>query len=224
MGVFTAKRQSTMCILDERKYKETQPMGMKYGNNPNTFATNLCNAPCQNPGCCCIAFCCPLCAVYTMRTKVLEGDMSRYICCQGYYGPCCCFKPGRMGEQSMPECCLCCEACCCIGLSMSATRMVVMDAKQLTPDPCDYRLMCFSNFLQILSCICHIVAIIEPSLRDLADLVDRIADLVFYMILACMVAQVDLELKAGYGGYPGRGEPMPKAQKAGAPATIEMGR
>merc|ERR1712151_1485909 len=213
------------CLLESKEAMDQKsPMGQKYGGMPNTFQTNLCNAPCKNPGCCLIAFCCPTCAACTMRSRVLEGDLSRYICCQGDIPGCCCFKPGQMGESSCPELCLCCEACCCLGLSVSSTRMVIMDAKQLAPDPCDYRLMCFSNFLQILSCICHIAAIIEPSLRDLADLVDRIADLVFYMILACMVAQVDLELKAGYGGYPGRGGPMPKAQKGGAPATIEMGR
>merc|ERR1719231_117946 len=122
--------------------------------------------------------------------------MSRYICCQGYYPSCLCFKPGSMGESSAPELCLCLESCCCLGLGMSSSRMVVMDAKQLMPDPCDYRLICISNVLQILACICDILAIFFQDLRDLADLVRFIADLLFYLIVACMAAQIDLEIKA----------------------------
>merc|ERR1712110_339431 len=214
-----------MCLVDkatEEKLKREHPLGQKYGNMPNRFQTNLCEAPCKNPGCCCIAFCCPLCAVYNARTKVLDGDMSRYICCQGYFPKCCCFNPGHMGEQSAPECCLCIEACCCIGLSVSASRMVVMDAKQIQPDPCDYRLMCFSNFLKILSCICDILAIFIPELRDLADLIRFIADLVFYIIVACIVAQIDLELKAGpYTAPTSHGTP---AVPMGVPNSDEMKR
>ena len=39
-------------------------------------------APVNNFGCCCLAFFCPYCAVYTMRTRYLEGDMTKYSCCQ----------------------------------------------------------------------------------------------------------------------------------------------
>eukprot|EP00301_Raphidiophrys_heterophryoidea_P015195 c23735_g1_i1.p1 GENE.c23735_g1_i1~~c23735_g1_i1.p1 ORF type:complete len:225 (+),score=25.52 c23735_g1_i1:40-714(+) len=182
-----------MCLLcsNEEEYRQKNPRG----NNPNGFKTSLCDAPCKNPGCCIIAFCCPPCAVYTMRQRALKGDMSRYICCQGYVGGCCCCKPGQMGERSCPEFCLCLEVCCCLGLSMSATRSLVMDERQIHPDPCDYRLMCFSNCLQLVSCICMILAIFNDGFRGLADLTRKLADLVFHIILACMVAQVDLELR-----------------------------
>merc|ERR1712110_1051717 len=96
------KVSATMCLVDQAKMKREHLLGQKYGDNPNTFKTNLCHAPMNNPGCCVMACCCPLCAVYHARHKVLEGDMSRYICCQGYIGKCCCFNPGSMGEQNCP--------------------------------------------------------------------------------------------------------------------------
>lgn len=55
------------------------------------------------------------CTQYFLRRKVLDYDMSRYICCQGYTGQCCCFTPGECGEQSCPDLCLCLEAHCCNG-------------------------------------------------------------------------------------------------------------
>merc|ERR1711957_916220 len=108
------QRDNKMCLFctDEEKLKEENPRG----RNPNSFKTGLCEAPCNNPGCCCISFFCSPCAVYTMRKRALKGDMTRYQCCQGYIGGCLCFKPGNMGESSSPECCLCLEVFCCIGL------------------------------------------------------------------------------------------------------------
>ena len=49
------------------------------------------------------ALCSP-CASYTLRKRALHNDMSRYVCCAGYY-PC----AGRCGESNAPECCLCIE-------------------------------------------------------------------------------------------------------------------
>eukprot|EP00298_Acanthocystis_sp_HF-20_P029887 c8855_g1_i1.p1 GENE.c8855_g1_i1~~c8855_g1_i1.p1 ORF type:complete len:202 (+),score=41.69 c8855_g1_i1:25-630(+) len=182
-----------MCLLcsDIDELKKQDPRSQ----HQNTFATNLCSAPCNNPGCCCLAFFCPHCVAYNLRKRALHNDMTRYICCQGYLGSCCCFKPGEMGERSCPECCLCMEVCCCLGLSMSSTRFVLMDEYSIQPDICDYRLMCFSNTLQILSCICMIAGIFFPPLRSIARSVHHLARLVFMIILSCMAGQIDLELK-----------------------------
>ena len=68
-----------------------------------------------------------------------------------------------------------------------------MDKYDLQSDPCDRRIIRFNNFMQVLSCICHILACIEPSFRDMAQLVDFIADLVFYTTAGCMFAQVNYE-------------------------------
>lgn len=70
--------------------------------------------------------------------------MSKYICCQGYMN-CMCFKAGSCGESSCPELCLCLESFCCLGPAMSSSRMFVMDQYDLRPDPCDNRLIRFTN-------------------------------------------------------------------------------
>lgn len=95
-----------------------------------------------------------------------------------------------MGESSCPELCLCLEACLCNGLAISATREMVMDQFDLMMDPCDYRLIRLSNCLQILSCICWIMAMIDNSFSELARLIDLIADLVYHTVSGCMTAQV----------------------------------
>jgi len=72
--------------------------------------------------------------------------------------------------------------------------MLIMDSLDIMPDPCDNRIIRFNNCIQLLSCICHIAACIEPAFRDLAILIDIIADLVFMTTVGCMGAQMNLEL------------------------------
>jgi len=89
------------------------------------------------------------CAQYALRVKVLEGDMTRYSCFQGYFDCCCCIRAGSMGESSCPELCLCLEACCCNSLAVSASRALVMDQYDIMSDPCDNRLINFNNCIQV---------------------------------------------------------------------------
>ena len=49
--------------------------------------------------------------------------------------------------------------------------------------------------IQILSCICHVAAIINRDFQQLAQLIDLIADIVFFSTAGCMTAQVDYEIK-----------------------------
>lgn len=79
----------------------------------------------------------------------LFSDMSKYECCQGYI-QCCCFKGGACGENSCPELCLCLEATFCLGLSMSTSRMYIMDKYQLAYDPCDNRLIRLNNCCEFI--------------------------------------------------------------------------
>ena len=106
-----------------------------------------------------------------MRKKVLGGNLDLYMCCQGYYDGLCCGHPkaGSYGDTGNPAC-MACEMCCCPGWATSATRQYVMDQYDLASDPCDRQIIRFHNFMQLLSCICYPLAIIEPSCRDLADL------------------------------------------------------
>ena len=134
-----------------------------------------------------------------MRYKVLNhiapgSGWDHYVCCQGYTGSCCCFHPGACCEKEMPRTCMFVEACCCAGLAVSSTRFVLMDQYKLVPDECDNRLIRFNNCMQVLSCICHFAAIFDRNLRDLAQIIDLIADIVFFSMAGCMTAQVDYEI------------------------------
>ena len=119
--------------------------------------------------------------------------MDAYICCQGYYDRCC-FKAGSIGDQGN-SCCLCLESVCCHSCAVSATRMYVMDKYDLASDPCDRRIMRFNNFMQLLACVCQLAAMFVPELRDAAQLIDFIADLVYMATAGCMFAQVNVELE-----------------------------
>ena len=70
----------------------------------------------------------------------------------------------------------------------------VMDKYDLQSDPCDRRIIRFNNCIQMLACICHLAAMFDPSFRDLANILDLIADIVFYTTAGCMHAQVHYEL------------------------------
>lgn len=44
-----------------------------------------------------------------------------------------------------------------------------MERYDLSSDPCDYRLIRISNCLQIMACICNLLAIFISDLRNLAQ-------------------------------------------------------
>ena len=70
------------------------------------------------------------------------------------------------GEQRCPRFCLALESCLCLGLSMSSTRNFVMDTYDLRPDPCDNRLIRFSNcseFIIDAMCLLYIDSWIDGS-------------------------------------------------------------
>ena len=78
-----------------------------------------------------------------------------------------------------------------------------------------------ANCLQMLACVCHILALFDPNFRDLAGLIDCIADSVFMTVMGCMNAQVALELNhrmAGVGpGAPPGSSPSSRRPPASAP-------
>ena len=57
------------------------------------------------------------------------------------------------------DCAKCCECLCCPTISLSTTRIAAMHYYQLSSDPQDRQLIRLSNCLQLLSCICHILAL-----------------------------------------------------------------
>ena len=173
----------------------------RFAGNRDKFQTSMGDACCRAPGCCLLGGC-PLsflCTQVHMRYKVLNhvapgSGWDHYVCCQGYTGSCCCFHPGACCEKEMPRTCMFVEACCCAGLAVSSTRFVLMDQYKLVPDECDNRLIRFNNCMQVLSCICHFAAIFDRNLRDLAQIIDLIADIVFFSTAGCMTAQTNFEV------------------------------
>lgn len=147
---------------------------------------------CADPAMCCAACLCPCFVNCYLRHKALDGNLDNYSCCQGYYD-CMCFKAGSIGDQGNPAC-LALEGCCCDSCAVSSTRMYVMDKYAISSDPCDRRIIRFNNCMQLLSCFCQILAIMDPSFRDLAELIRIIADIVYAITAACMNAQVHYEL------------------------------
>ena len=187
------------------------------------------DAPLKNCCVCCLGGlpCSFLCMTHHMRYKVLNhvspgSGWDNYICCQGYTGQCCCFTPGSCCEKDFPRTCMCVEAFCCAGLAVSSTRFVMMDQYMLAADECDNRLIRFNNCIQLLSCICHVAAIFNRGFRDLAQIIDLIADIVFFSTAGCMTAQVDYELKyrADLGGAP---PPRPLPGGPGIQSPVHAG-
>jgi hypothetical protein len=161
---------------------------------PNEFDISMLEALWKGQPACCVSYFCAPCAAYYVRYTVLEGDMSQYSCCQGYFNlPC--FHAGMLGESRAPQCCLCVESCCCVGPSISASRLYVMDMYDLRSDPCDNRFIRFSNCLNISACICNTLAICFEELRECARLLDCIANIVFYCTIGCMAGQTLHEVK-----------------------------
>eukprot|EP00038_Savillea_parva_P006457 m.163894 g.163894 ORF g.163894 m.163894 type:complete len:225 (-) comp12353_c0_seq1:298-972(-) len=194
---------SVMCFLsgkplnDEEKSKNDG--NRKYFEDGRQWETDMCHSCCTDPpgGCCtCILGGLPIsqsCCIMYLRHRALQGDMSKYQCCQGYMCRQCTEKCSSC-EQSIPFVTLCCEAFCCSCFALSATRIYLQEERQIQSDPCDNRIIRFNNFIQILACICSILAIFISELREAAECINLIADIVYCMTSGCMQAQTYVEL------------------------------
>merc|ERR1719469_1271696 len=93
-----------------------------------------------------------------------------------------------------------------------------MDAKQVQPDPCDYKIICCSNALQCLACLFSILAIFVEQLREASEIINCIADLFLCSVGGCMGAQVHHEIKLDADGVKHH---KPETAQ-GAPESLEM--
>jgi len=94
-----------------------------------------------------------------------------------------------------------------------------MDQKNLRSDPCDNRIIRFNNFMQLLSCVCQILAIFIEELREAADIIRIIAHLVYCATSGCMIAQMFRELDEAKGPYskvPNQSSGVPPVQTMNA--------
>lgn len=164
-------------------------------NNPNEFVTSLADAPMKEPACCCLtgifAFTC-LPSLY-FRNQVLKtfgNGIDDYACCQGYLGRCCGLTDASRGSAV----CMFMESCCFPVMSLSISRMYIMDVKLIHPDPMDYQIIQFSNFMQLFACICYLGQVCGVP-EECAQIIGLIADIVTCSVSGCMGAQAHAELK-----------------------------
>lgn len=142
---------------------------------------------------CCLTYCFPPCMAAWVRLKVIGGNIDEYVCCQGYFDRVPCVKSGKCGERTCPHLCLCLESTCCLGPSLSASRLLVMDRFDIRPDPCDNQLIRLSNCVNALSCVCDVASIFVRDLRHAAHLLHSVSDFIFYTTVGMMAAQTMAE-------------------------------
>jgi len=219
-----------MCFLacDGKPPDKVQAKGMAgahygafYGmqNNPNEFALGLMDAPGKETSCCLLGTlggACGFTACWARQTVLdtLHNGIQDFRCFQGYIPACCCMDLTTCFPGSAVGLYL--EGCCCPMMSLSIARIHLMDTKGLRPDPMDWKIIHFSNCLQLVSCIVHIAASIADvqELDQAAMIIDIIADVVTLSVAGCMAGQVNYELKkAG-----------PTVTANGAPAQVVMAR
>eukprot|EP00056_Hartaetosiga_gracilis_P002913 m.58179 g.58179 ORF g.58179 m.58179 type:complete len:213 (-) comp11247_c0_seq1:132-770(-) len=170
--------------------------------NLRQWETSMLNSCCNQPFGCCLSMLCPCCMVIHIRRRALQYDMSRYSCCQGLICASC-FE--CCPTENCPCFCLVLEALLFESCALSATRIYVQEERQIVTDPCDNRIIRFNNLMQLLSCICNILAIFFDELRLIAQIIDLIADIVYCLTQACMQAQTyhELVLHPTPGDYDG---------------------
>jgi hypothetical protein len=79
-------------------------------------------------------------------------------------------------------------------VAVSASRRYVMEEYNLESEACDYRLIRINNCIQCFACLCQILAIIDENFRQLSQIINLIADLVYHSVSGCMTAQVAYEI------------------------------
>eukprot|EP01028_Stygiella_incarcerata_P010420 TRINITY_DN5392_c0_g1_i1.p1 TRINITY_DN5392_c0_g1~~TRINITY_DN5392_c0_g1_i1.p1 ORF type:complete len:224 (-),score=44.75 TRINITY_DN5392_c0_g1_i1:266-937(-) len=73
---------------------------------------------------------CSCCSAYAERKKILQDDMSLYVCCNGV-----CFGDKIPCQKDCPEFCLCLESFCCITCAIHGNRNYLLE-KYWIKDSC----------------------------------------------------------------------------------------
>ncbi|KAG0568774.1 hypothetical protein M758_6G042200 [Ceratodon purpureus] len=158
---------------------------------PNVWHSDLMHTPLEAPGYCCYAMWCPCLVAYQQRGRVLFGDWSRYQCCGGGM-PC----SGSCGESKCPQFCAVVEVTLCFTMAVSTTRFMLQDALQIQNTKCDNCIIATMFIAQYLNCLCWIAAMVTdiPFIDEAAVVTDRIADIAYCTVCACIQTQHKLEL------------------------------
>jgi hypothetical protein len=72
--------------------------------------------------------------------------------------------------------------------------------------------------MQVLSCLCHVAAIFQKELKELAQCVDCCAECAFHMTAGCMLAQTNAEVN--FRAMPNAGMAAPLMAAAPVAAVV----
>jgi hypothetical protein len=128
-------------------------------------------------------------------------------------------RAGRCCESKCPAFCLGMETVCCFSLSVQTTRYMIQDELRIHTTKCDNCLIITMIVLEYIACVLHIVACIVGSeeLRQAAQIVQIIADVMWCTVCACMQTQHKVEMDqrdtnpGAYTGAPPMAPPMQQA-------------
>lgn len=92
---------------------------------------------------------------------------------------------------------MCLEACCCPGMSVSASQGMVMQQYGLGLDEDDVRIIRCNNCLQWLACIasCLSICIDCPGEDIVVGVINTVAHISFTCVSGCMTARTYHEIK-----------------------------
>eukprot|EP00121_Abeoforma_whisleri_P015234 Awhi_evm1s14041 len=166
----------------------------QFEDAPETWDVGICETCIEKPKYFCCSLLCGCCFAYSQRKRLLDGDMSRYVCCGGHVcGPCC-------GQDSCtqslvdpcPELCLCTEVWCCFWLAISASRIMIQTQYQIANT-------WLETCLIWLACIASWVICIVQCFIDIPDEVDCIIDMCYCFFSACLQTQQEAEIDVRKG-------------------------
>jgi hypothetical protein len=169
-------------------------------NRDGSFQISMMDTLTHNQPICLFSYMMPCCFAFHTRYEILQGDMTRYSCCQGYMDNAC-FRAGQFGEQSTswsPYVCLALESSICLGPSVSSSRMHVSDLYNLRPDPFDNQIIRFTNCVVALGCVFDVLSLLSKKprgMRKLKQYLHYFTKIVVYSTIGCMNSQVNYELQ-----------------------------
>lgn len=143
------------------------------------WSVRLCQAPCAEPLIFVHAVLFPCCTAFALRDRVIDGDLARYRCCQGY---------GRfmdMGEARCPRTCMVLESGLCFAASVYASRWAIMEKYGIRDARADRT---------FAACCAGSVAAASVASIVCSDTVGVASDLGWLCLCACAQTQVAHEI------------------------------
>eukprot|EP00928_Gymnodinium_smaydae_P072576 TRINITY_DN55916_c0_g1_i1.p2 TRINITY_DN55916_c0_g1~~TRINITY_DN55916_c0_g1_i1.p2 ORF type:complete len:204 (+),score=32.50 TRINITY_DN55916_c0_g1_i1:80-691(+) len=156
--------------------------------NGKEWEVGMFETPYKAPAKCCLGAACACCFAYKQRQDILEYTAEPYVCCGGL---CPCGPLGDPCSKDRVPACLCLEVTCCPFMSVAANRYMLQTRFYVKNDPCDDCILCFQA---ALNCVALGLEI-SGQKRETAEQVKVFADCVNCSVMACMLAQQQVELE-----------------------------